>query len=176
MVDGSTGSDGVILVREEANIDSVAALRGHTFCFPDRKSTTGYVLARKAMREAGLDPDKDVVAHFSGNHTQVLQDMTAGLCDAGATYSGGYLAADRAGIPVGRTHQLTLTGRSPQDMVVAGPSTKIADRELLQAVLLSLKPKADIGEDNLGTLERISGFVAPRLADYDAIEKAITTP
>jgi ABC-type phosphate/phosphonate transport system substrate-binding protein len=176
MVDGSTSSDGVILVREQARIGAVAELRGRTFCFPDRKSTTGYFLARRAMREAGLDPDVDVKAHYSGNHTQVLEDLTTGVCDAGATYSGGYLAADRAGIPVGRTHQLTLTGRSPQDMIVAGPRTSPADRDLLQRALLSLDPKKDIGEDTLGRLERISGFVAPRLEDYDAIGKALDSP
>ncbi len=176
LVDGSTGSDGVILVRDEAAITSVAGLRGRRFCFPDRRSTTGYVLARKAMREAGLDPDVDVIAHFSGNHTQVLQDLTNGVCDAGATYSGGYLAADRAGIPVGRTQQLTLTGRSPQDMFVASATASPADRDLLQRALLSVVPKVDLGEDTIGRLERISGFVAPRLADYDAIEKAIPVP
>jgi phosphonate transport system substrate-binding protein len=173
MVDGSTGSDGVILVREDSNVNGLADLRGRTFCYPDRKSTTGFVLARQKLVEAGLDPDKDVVAHVSGNHTQVLKDLTAGVCDAGATYSGGYLAADRAGIPVGRTRVLMITGRSPQDMLVAGPSSTASDRELLQRALLAVQPKQDIGEDTIGTLERISGFVAPRLADYAAIERAI---
>jgi len=176
MVDGSSGSDGVILVRDGVDVATVADLRGRRFCYPDKKSTTGYILARKAMREAGLNPDVDVTAHFSGNHTQVLQDLTNGQCDAGATYSGGYLAADRAGIPVGRTHQLTLTGRSPQDMIVAGPTTSLADRDLLQRALLSVDPKKDVGEETIGRLERISGFVSPRLADYDAIEKATATP
>ena len=176
MVDGSTGSDGVIVVRQQAGIVAIPGLKGHTFCYPDRKSTTGYVLARKAMREAGLDPDRDVVEHISGNHTQVLQDVTAGVCDAGATYLGGYLAADRAGIPVGRTNQLAQTGRSPQDMFVAAASTSPADRDLLQRALLSLNPTADVGEANLGKLERISGFVLPRLDDYDAIEKALGAP
>jgi serine/threonine-protein kinase len=176
MVDGSSGSDGVMLVREDSDVAGIAALKGRTFCFPDKRSTTGYVLARQKLIEAGLDPDRDVVARFSGNHTQVLKDLTSGRCDAGATYSGGYLAADRAGIPVGRTRTLAITGRSPQDMIVAGRTASADDRTLLQRALLDVRPRADVGAETVGTLERISGFIAPRLADYDAIERAIPTP
>ena len=173
LVDGSSGSDGVLVVREDSDIAKVADLKGRTFCFPDTKSTTGYLLARATLREAGLNPDVDIIAHLSGNHTQVLKDLTAGVCDAGATYSGGYLAADRAGIPVGQARVLMITGRSPQDMVVAGPTTSPADAALLKAALLRLDPMRDVGTETVGVLERISGFVEPKMSDYDAIERAI---
>ncbi len=173
LVDGSSGSDGVLLVREDSSAQSVLDLKGKTFCWPDRKSTTGYILPRARLREAGLDPDVDVKSHISGNHTQVLRDLTAGLCEAGATYSGGYLAADRAGVPVGRARVLLLTGRSPQDMVVASSTTSAEDREVLQQALLRLDPMKEIGETTIGKLERISGFSPPRLADFEVLEKAI---
>jgi phosphonate transport system substrate-binding protein len=173
LVDGSAGSDGVILVREESDIQTMADLKGKTFCFPDKKSTTGYVLARAAMVQAGLNPDVDLTAHFSGNHTQVMQDLATNVCVAGATYSGGYLAADRAGIKVARTRQLAITGRSPQDMVVASPTASSVDRTILATALLALDPKKSLGQETVGVLERISGFTVPRLADYDALEKLL---
>ncbi len=176
LVDGSAGSDGVILVREESDITTMADLKGKTFCYPDKKSTSGYLLPRAAMRQAGLDPDVDVIAHFSGNHTQVIKDLAADVCPAGATYSGGYLAADRAGIKVARTRQLAITGRSPQDMVVASPTAPSGDRAILGAALLALDPKKSLGQETVGVLERISGFSVPRLADYDALEKLLPTP
>ena len=173
VVDGSTGSDGVMLVREDSNINSLLDLKGKVFCFANVKSTTGYHLPRAKIREAGLDPDVDIIAHMSGDHTQVMKDLMAGVCVAGATYSGGYLAADRVGIPVGRARQLMLTGRSPQDVVVAAPSTSADDRALLQQALFDLNPKEQIHEDTIGKLERISGFCPPRLGDFEALEKAI---
>jgi phosphonate transport system substrate-binding protein len=176
LIDGSAGSDGVIFVREESDIQRIADLKGHTFCYPDVKSTTGYLLPRAAMREAGLAPDVDVVAHISGNHTQVIKDLANNVCSAGATYSGGYLAADRAGIQVGRVRQLAMTGRSPQDMVVASPTAPSADRALFGAALLTLDPRTSLGHDTVGVLERISGFTVPRLADYDALEKLVPPP
>ena len=170
LVDGSAGSDGVIVVRDSSDIRALPDLKGKTFCYPNDKSTSGYVLPRAALKKAGVNPDTDVVPHFSGNHTQVLKDLNAGVCEAGATYSGGYLAADRAGIPVGQARVLMITGRSPQDMVVAAPTTPAEDRATLGAALLALNPKASLGTDTVGTLERISGFSVPRLADYDALE------
>ncbi|MDP2342500.1 MAG: serine/threonine-protein kinase [Deltaproteobacteria bacterium] len=173
IVDGSTGSDGVLLVREDGDINTVADLKGKTFCFPGKKSATGYILPRAKFKEAGLDPDVDIIEHMSGNHTQVLKDLTSGVCAAGATYSGGYLAADRAGVSVGRARVLLLTGRSPQDMVVAAPTTSADDRAILQKALLALDPQKELGSDAIGKLERISGFAPPRLADFEALEKAI---
>ncbi len=174
LVDGSAGSDGVIVVRDSSDIRALPDLKGKTFCYPNDKSTSGFVLPRAALKKAGLNPDVDVIAHFSGNHTQVLKDLNAGICEAGATYSGGYLAADRAGIPVGQARVLMITGRSPQDMVVAAPATPAADRATLGGALLALNPKASLGTDTVGTLERISGFSVPRLADYDALEKLVS--
>ncbi len=169
MVDGSSGSDGVIVVGEASSANDLRGLKGQTFCYPDKKSTTGWLLARSKMRKEGLDPDVDLLTHISGNHTQVLKDITAGVCVAGATYSGGYLAADRAGIPVGRVRVLMLTGRSPQDMVVAAPTTSAADRALMTSALLALDPRKSLGQDTVGTLERISGFAVPRLAEYEEL-------
>jgi serine/threonine-protein kinase len=173
IVDGSTGSDGVLLVREDAGITGLADLKGKKFCYPNTKSTTGYILPRAKFTEAGMNPDVDVIMHESGNHTQVLKDLADGICVAGATYSGGYLAADRAGVSVGGARVLMLTGRSPQDMVVAAPSTSADDRAVLQKALLALNPKKQLGTDAVGKLEKITGFAPPRLADFEALEKAI---
>ena len=169
MIDGSTGSDGVIVVAESSSATDLRGLKGSTFCYPDKKSTTGWLLARATMRKQKVDPDVDLVTHISGNHTQVLRDVTSGVCVAGATYSGGYLAADRAGIPVGRVRTLMITGRSPQDMVVAAPATSSADQELMLKALLAIDPMRSLGQDTVGTLERISGFAVPRLAEYEAL-------
>ena len=62
-----------------------------------------------------------------------------------------------------------ITGRSPQDMVVAAPATSSADQELMLKALLAIDPMRSLGQDTVGTLERISGFAVPRLAEYEAL-------
>jgi phosphate/phosphite/phosphonate ABC transporter binding protein len=167
IIDGASGSDGVIFVHETSKVQSIADLKGRRFCYPDPLSTTGWVLARKALKQAGVDPDKDVIAHISGNHINVLRDIVTGVCEAGATYSGGYLAADRAGVPVAQVKLLANTGRSPQDAICTGPSVSAQDRKRIQDALLSYDPK-ELGVIG-GRVERISGFARTIDGDYDGI-------
>jgi serine/threonine-protein kinase len=173
MVDGSSGADGVIMVADASSTSDLVGLKGQTFCFPDKKSTTGWLLPRAKFRQAGMNPDTDVVIHMSGNHTQVLKDIAAGVCAGGATYSGAYLAADRAGIALGKVRQLMVTGRSPQDMMVASATTSSADQTLMAQALLAIDPRKSLGKDTIGVLERISGFAAPKLVDYEALAKLV---
>lgn len=169
IIDGASGSDGVLVVHEESAATTVAELRGKRVCFADPLSTTGYVLARKALRAAGLDPDADVLPHLSGNHIQVLRDVVDKVCEAGATYSGGYLAADRAGVPVARLRQLAITGRSPQDALCIRGTATDDEVSQIRAALLAYDPTA------LGPLgarvERITGFELVSDHDYDAVRE-----
>lgn len=171
LVDGSTGSDGALYVDDVSGITELQQLKGKRFCYADQKSTTGYVFPRAALRKAGIDPDRDVISHISGNHIAVLRDLAAGVCDAGAVYSGGYLAADRAGVPVQRLRQLALTGRSPQDAVCAGPKLAAGVRTQLKRALLTYDGKKHGSMDS--KVERISGFAPIRDADYDNVRAAL---
>ncbi len=170
LVQGSSGNDSILYVGESSTITQIAELKGKRLCFPDRKSTTGYLFPRLALRRAGLDPDHDVVGHFSGSHMQALRDLVAGVCDATATYSGGFLGADRAGIPVARIKQLAIIARSPHQALVVPANVPEAERRRIQRALLSYHP-ADGGES--GRVERISGFKDPDPNDYDTVRAAL---
>ncbi|MEW5852558.1 MAG: serine/threonine-protein kinase [Myxococcota bacterium] len=174
LFEGSTGTDGVMLVPEDSPASSLKDLKGKRFCYTDRNSTSGYVLPRGKLRQEGLDPDThpgDV--HFSGGHLQLLKDLNAGLCDVGATYSGAYLAADRAGVSVTRMRTLAITGRSPQDAICAGPAATPDERALVGAALLKFDPKKETGVETLGAVQRISGFAPGRDSDYEALRRAL---
>ena len=169
---GSAGNDGVLLAREGAGIATVEQVRGKTVCVPDMKSTTGYLFPRRALRHAGIDPDKDVTIHVSGNHHQLLRDMIAGKCDVGGTYSGNYLSAQSADIAVARLRQLAVTGRAPNDALVAGPQVSKEDRDLVGKALLRLDPKQAFGASALGKVEKISGFSTPSPSDFREVRAA----
>jgi phosphonate transport system substrate-binding protein len=158
-------------VSDTSGITEISGLKGKRFCFPDSKSTTGYLFPRLAFKKAGLDPDKDIESHLSGSHMQALRDLLSGVCDAAATYSGGFLAADRAGVPVARAHQLGIIGRSPHDAMVVRASMPPGERDRIKQALLSFKP-ADGGKS--GRVERISGFQEADNRDYDAVREALS--
>jgi phosphate/phosphite/phosphonate ABC transporter binding protein len=166
LIDGSMGSDGVLLVREDSDVDELADLAGKRICFTDPSSTTGWALPRAALREVDALGD-DTLIHLSGNHLQAIRDLDGGLCDAAGTYSGAWLGADRAGIQVGRLRVLGLTGRSPQDAMVAGPDTHETERAAIKAALLSFENPGAVG------VERITGYVDAVDPMYDALREAL---
>ena len=173
--DASSGSDGVLLVQESSTAASVVDLVQGTICYSDPSSTTGYMLPRSFLRRAGVDPDIGLETRFSGNHMQVLRDLDAGVCDVGATYDGAYVAADRAGVNVARLRILAITGRTPHDAVCAGPGVAPDLVEEMKNALLSFDPMMETGEERLGTVERVTGFVEAEDAAYDDLRQALAT-
>jgi len=79
---------GIIFVRADSGINSIKDLRGKSFAFADRTSTSGYLYPAGLMKEAGLNPDKDIKAvNISGN-AGVMAVMN-GQAAGGATYETG---------------------------------------------------------------------------------------
>ncbi len=79
---------GIVFVRADSGINRIQDLRGKTFAFADRTSTSGYLYPAGLMKEAGLDPEKDIKAvNISGN-AGVLAVYNK-QADGGATYETG---------------------------------------------------------------------------------------
>ena len=91
-----TGSDepatyqSVVIAWADAPIHTLADLRGETVGFVDPGSTAGYLIPRRMLREAGLDPDADVTARFFAAHRAVAEGVLAGAVPAGALHSAEY--------------------------------------------------------------------------------------
>ena len=167
-VDGGAGTDAVLLVLEEDDIVTPAELAGSTVCFTDPSSTTGFALPRATLRRAGLDPEQDLTAHFSGNHLQVLRDLVDGHCRAAATYDDALRAAERAEVPVGRLRVLALTGRTPQDAICAGPAAERPEQTQVLEALLGFTASAPAS-----SIEQITGFARGGDEDYSNLREAL---
>jgi phosphate/phosphite/phosphonate ABC transporter binding protein len=172
LFDGSRASDGYLLVRDDGPLSQASDLRGRSICYVDRSSTTGFLLPRVWMRKAGLAPDQDVRSVLSGDHAAAMRDLAAGKCDAAAVYSGAYLTARQQGIAVGRLRVLAITGRVPQDAMVAAPAMPAEDVKALRAALLRFEPRRDIDAGSIGEVLGITGFADFRGAEFDAIVEA----
>src|SRR5262245_44052502 len=72
-------------VPADPTIKSFADLRGKTFVFGSPSSTSGHLMPRFFLLQAGIDPDKDFrnVA-FSGAHDATAAFVESGKADAGA--------------------------------------------------------------------------------------------
>ncbi len=64
-------------------IKSLADLKGHTFAFGAPSSTSGHLMPRHFLLQAGIDPDKDFkTVAYSGAHDATVAFVQAGKADA----------------------------------------------------------------------------------------------
>jgi phosphonate transport system substrate-binding protein len=71
---GSPDYHSIIVVRKDKNIVSFSKLKGRTFAFTDKNSTTGYLLPKKMMLEKGFGKPENFFSQviYTGNHDSAL--------------------------------------------------------------------------------------------------------
>ena len=83
---GSAYYSGQIIAKADSPIETLADLKGTTFCRPDPLSTSGWIVPSITLRANGIDPDTDLTVLDAGGHPQVVTAVINGDCDAGATF------------------------------------------------------------------------------------------
>lgn len=76
----------VIITRIDSGIHDIAGLRGGIVGLVDEQSTSGYLVPRAMVREAGLDPDTEITTRLLGRHRLVVNAVIAGELTAGAVH------------------------------------------------------------------------------------------
>lgn len=74
------------LVRPGSDIEELADAEGRTVCYVDQGSTSGYLYPSAGMMDAGLDPEEDVDAIFSGSHDAAVLALLDETCDMAFAY------------------------------------------------------------------------------------------
>lgn len=137
-----TGSDeaatyqSVIIARDDAPIHDLSDVRGSEVGFVDRNSTSGYLIPRRMLREAGLDPDSDIVPRYFASHPAVAEAVLAGDVPVGALHGAQLqrVLADRSA-DAGRIRTVAMSPPIPK-----GPFAvrRGLDREIRQRLLQAL--------------------------------------
>ncbi len=75
----------VFVARPGSGITSLGDLRGKSVSFGSPSSTSGHLMPRHFLAEAGVDPDEDFsVLNYSGSHDKTWKLVESGAYDAGA--------------------------------------------------------------------------------------------
>jgi len=88
-VDGSIGYYSALFVRADSPYQSIDDLRGRSIMFTDRNSTSGYLVPRYELRQAGYPLRYFGSYGFSGSHPSAVQSVLEGQFDAGVTWTSG---------------------------------------------------------------------------------------
>ncbi|MCS6801454.1 MAG: putative selenate ABC transporter substrate-binding protein [Chloroflexota bacterium] len=89
----------VFIVHADSKAERLTDLRGMTFTFGSESSTSGHLMPRYFLLEAGIDPDRDFRGkpNFSGAHDRTYKLVEAGSFQAGALNMAVWDAAVRNG-------------------------------------------------------------------------------
>lgn len=75
----------VFIAQKNLNVSKLEDLKGLSFTFGSESSTSGHLMPRYFLKEAGMDPEKDFdgKANYSGSHDKTYKLVESGAFQAG---------------------------------------------------------------------------------------------
>ncbi|MDQ5915216.1 MAG: phosphonate transport system substrate-binding protein, partial [Pseudomonadota bacterium] len=160
-------------VTADPNIKSYVDLKGKTFAFGSPSSTSGHLMPRFFLQQAGIAADKDFrnVA-FSGAHDATVAFVAAGKADAGVLNASVWdklVEAKKVDVDKVRVFA-TTPPYFDYNWTVRGDLDPALVKKLTEA-FLKLDPK-NPEHAEIMQLQRASKFIPTKRENYDGIEKA----
>jgi phosphonate transport system substrate-binding protein len=87
LYDGKPEYFAIMVTHPKSGIRSIADLKGRTFAFGDKGSTSGYLIPYHHFQKNGIDPDKFLGRVLNTKHQAIELQVTRGEIDAGADYN-----------------------------------------------------------------------------------------
>ncbi len=163
----------VFVTGSNSGIASLADLKGKTFSFGSPSSTSGHLMPRSYLLQAGIDPDRDFKrVAFSGAHDATALSVAGGKVDAGALNISVWekLVADKKVDPAMLKVFYTTPPYFDYNWSVRSDMDAATMRKLRDA-FLALSPDTAEGKEVLA-LQRASKFVPTKAENYASIEAA----
>ena len=158
----------LFIMRAGSGIARLEDLRGKTLCFGDINSTSGHLMPRQILKEAGVPADTALKSfRHTGSHPATAQAVATGACDAGALDETVFKSLVEQGKISGEAVKVFYTSQPFADYVwAARKDLAAAEREAFAKALLSLEPGKD--DAVLGIL-RGTKFVAATNESYGVV-------
>jgi phosphonate transport system substrate-binding protein len=87
LYDGKPEYFAIMVTHPKSGIQSIADLKGKTFAFGDKGSTSGYLIPYHHFQKNGIDPDTYLGRVINTKHQAIEMQVTRGDIDAGADYN-----------------------------------------------------------------------------------------
>jgi phosphonate transport system substrate-binding protein len=162
-----------VFITADPSIRSLADLKGKDVSFGSQSSTSGHLMPRSFLLQAGIDPDRDFrrVA-YSGAHDATIAAVASGRVQAGALNISVWekLVAEKKVDPA-KVRVIHTTPPYFDYNWTVHADMPAATREKLSTALLSLSPETAEGKEIL-TLQRATRFVPSKPENYKGIEAA----
>ena len=87
LYDGKPEYYAIIVTHPKSGIHTLADLKGKTFAFGDKGSTSGYLIPSHHFMTLGINPDRYFSKVLYTKHQAIETQVTQGVLDAGADYN-----------------------------------------------------------------------------------------
>jgi phosphonate transport system substrate-binding protein len=162
-----------VFITSDPAIKQLTDLKGKDVSFGSQSSTSGHLMPRSVLLQAGVDPDKD----FKRVACSVAHDATIAAVAAGEVQAGGLnnsvcdkFVADKK-VDTGKVIALYTAPTYYDDNWTVHADMPAAQREKLTLALLHLDRADPVGKEIL-ELQRATRFVPAKAANYKGIEAA----
>ena len=162
-----------VFISTDPAIKTLADLKGKDVSFGSQSSTSGHLMPRSFLLQAGLDPDKDFKrVAYSGAHDATVAAVAAGKVNAGALNISVWekLVADKK-VDTDKVKVFYTTPPYYDYNWSVHADMPAATREKLSAAFLALNKSEPQGKAIL-ELQRATRFVPSKVENYKGIEAA----
>ena len=161
------------IVPMNSDVKTLADLKGKTFVFGAPSSTSGHLMPRFFLIQAGLNPDVDFKnIAFSGAHDATVAFVASGKAQAGVLNASVWDKLDETGND--NAKKVRVLDTTPTYFDYNWTVRGNLDPALIKKITAAfLKLDASVpGQKELLDLQRASKFIPTQASNYDGIEKA----
>lgn len=173
LYDGKPEYFALMVTHPDSGIQTVADLKGRTFAFGDKGSTSGYLIPLHYFMKQGITPETYFSRVLYTKHQAIETQVAAGQLDAGADYNRNRNAMIEQGlIKAERSRIIWQSDPLPND-AFAVSQTVFADKPLVAKLLQSLLDVGPLLPTNPALLPtHYTGFVKTDNTFYKPIRDA----
>ena len=169
---------GVLFVKADSSIQSIADIKGKTFVAVKKSSFGGYQMAKRLLLNNGIDPEKDTkLFKEAGTHDKVVELVSKGIIEVGTVRTdtlermSGEGKIDLASLRILNEQKddfpfVRSTQLYPEWPMAAASETDPALVAQVKAALLAMSPESDAAK-----AAKIFGWSDP--LDYGTVESCL---
>ena len=173
VTEGGPTYQGVILARADSSIRELKDFKGKVFCYINPKSTSGYLYPRELFRRAGMDPDRDLITRFSGDHVGALGALKEGACQGAAVFSAIMFSGKEFNISPEMFRIIATTDPIPNDAYVLRPGLPAPLVASMRESILAIEANTAIAEDVFKHHGQFRGFAPVNDHAYDQVRELV---
>jgi phosphonate transport system substrate-binding protein len=163
----------VFITQKDSGIKQLSDLKGKQMSFGSQSSTSGHLMPRTFLLEAGIDPEKDLKrVAYSGAHDATIASVVSGRVDAAAldiTVWNKFVAEKK--VDTSKVDVFFTTPPFFNYNWAVHADMPVALREKITKALLDLSLNNEEGKEIL-TLNRATRYIPTKADNYKGLERA----